>query len=101
MYRSYKSTKIPKVTFKNTNQTIDTAPGRPLKDVIKEQSWPVAYGCENGVCGTCLVKISDGVNNLNPIEGNEKQTLSAMGLNDGSHRLSCQCKINGDVTIEV
>jgi ferredoxin len=92
---------MPKVTFKKTNQTVDTAPGKMLKEIIKEQGWPVAFGCEGGVCGTCLIKISEGAENLNPIEGNEKQTLSAMGLEDGTHRLACQCKVNGDITIEV
>jgi len=91
---------MPKITFKKTGQTVDTAAGKMLKDVVKEQDWPVAFGCENGVCGTCLIKVSEGAKNLSPTEGNEKQTLGAMGIDDGNHRLTCQCKINGDATIE-
>lgn len=91
---------MSKITFKNTGETIETAQGTLLKDVARDKGWPIAFGCEDGVCGTCLVKIESGKENLNPMEEKEDQTLEMMCMKDGEHRLACQCKVNGDVTFE-
>lgn len=90
---------MPKVTFQNDDIVVDVELDVDLKDVTKSNGWPVVYGCEDGVCGTCLVKIEDQ-SGLNPIEDVEKQTLEIMGMDDGQHRLACQCKVKGDVAIE-
>jgi ferredoxin len=79
---------------------VEVSAGSSLKDVTKKNQWPVAYGCEEGTCGTCMIKIVDGKENLSPMEGKEKLTLSAMGMDTSQYRLCCQCKINGDCTFE-
>jgi len=89
-----------KVKFKNTGEEEKIELGAELKDVTKDAGWPIAYGCEDGVCGTCIVKVVDGEENLNPMEETEKQTLGIMGLEEGGYRLACQCKCNGNCTIE-
>lgn len=89
---------MPKVKF--DNEEIEVAEGSDLKDVATDNGWPIAFGCGDGICGTCIVKIIKGKDNLSPIEEKEQQTLSVMGLDDGEHRLLCQCKIKGDVVIE-
>jgi len=91
---------MPKVTFKNTGASVEVPVGTALKDVTKKNNWSVAYGCEDGMCGTCMVKVAEGAANLSPMEDKEKDTLSAMGLDLGTYRLCCQCKISGDCTIE-
>lgn len=91
---------MPKVTFKNKGATTEAAQDKLLKEVIKESKWPIPFACENGVCGTCLIKTAPGEKNLSVMEDKENATLSAMGMNDGSHRLACQCKIKGDVIIK-
>lgn len=79
---------------------MDVKNGEALKNVTKDNAWPVAYGCEDGMCGTCIVNVPKGKENLSPMEEYEGQTLEMMTMNDGNHRLCCQCKINGDVEIE-
>lgn len=91
---------MPKVTFKNNGATAEVAAGTALKDVTKSNNWPVAYGCEDGMCGTCMMKVVSGKENLSPMEEKEKETLSAMGMDLNSYRLCCQCKVNGDCTFE-
>lgn len=91
---------MPKITFKNTNQQAIITAGGAIKDATKDQGWPIAYGCEDGVCGTCIVKVAEGKENISPMEEQEAQTLEMMCMNDGEHRLCCQCKANGDVAIE-
>ncbi len=91
---------MPKVTFKNTGDEVEVADDASLKEVSKIQGWPIAYGCEDGVCGTCIVKAESGKENLGEMGETEAQTLDMMCMKDGDHRLACQCKVKGDVTIE-
>ncbi len=90
---------MPKVTFQGTEQSVDVEEGALLREVTQKNGWPIPYGCENGICGTCLITIPEGSDNLSEIGEHEAQTLKAMGKTDGTHRLACQCKVMGDVTI--
>lgn len=92
---------MPKVTFTNNGESAEATANQPLKEITKTSGWPIAYGCEDGVCGTCIVRVAAGKENLNDMEETEQQTLEIMGMNDGEHRLCCQCKIkDGEVSIE-
>ncbi len=91
---------MPKVTFKNQDESAEVEANTELKDVTKDEGWPIAYGCEDGVCGTCLIKVTDGKENLSKLEGQEEMTLDMIGINNGEYRLACQCKVNGDVDFE-
>ena len=89
-----------KVKFKNTGEEVEAEEDAELKDVTKEKGWPIAYGCEDGMCGTCIIKTAPEGGGLSPMEEKEKNTLSVMGMGDGEHRLACQCKVKGDCEIE-
>jgi ferredoxin len=91
---------MPTVTFKNTGQGANATDDQPLKDVVKDANWPIAFACEDGVCGTCLIKTAPGESNLSPMDEKEKITLESMGMDSSTHRLACQCRVKGDVTIE-
>ena len=91
---------MPKVKFKDTGDEVEVKAGTPLKDVARDNGWPIAFGCEDGVCGTCLIEILKGKENLTPREEVEFQTLDMMCMKDQKHRLACQCKVNGDVEIK-
>ncbi len=91
---------MPKVTNKTTGEEVEVEAGSELKDVIRDKGWPVAFGCEDGMCGTCILKIDTGMGSLTPKDEQESGTLDVMGMNDDDHRLACKCKVNGDVTIE-
>lgn len=91
---------MPKIKFKNTGEEVEVEAGASLMEVSRNKSWPIAFGCEDGVCGTCIVKVIEGGENLGKVEEHEKQTLDMMGMDDGQYRLACQCRINGDATIE-
>ncbi len=57
----------------------------------------ITFGCQNGLCGTCLVDILSGAEFLTPV--NEDEEL--MGIAHGQ-RLACQCKItNKDAVIKI
>jgi ferredoxin len=90
---------MPNVTFQNSGQSGQTGDDGSIRELSQKEGWPIPYGCENGICGTCLITIPTGKENLSPIEEQEAQTLEAMGMDEGEHRLACQCKAKGDVTI--
>ena len=55
-------------------------------------------------CGTCRLLVKKGMENLSPKGNLERFTLfrmmSAIG-HEREMRLSCQCQVHGDVTVEV
>ena len=53
----------------------------------------------NGLCTTCRVRIIEGAPNLSPKTKQEVE-LSKSRRWDPSIRLACQCKINGDVSLQ-
>mgnify|MGYP001594747095 CR=1 FL=1 len=89
---------MPKITFQNTGQTADCKADGSLREVVQREGWPVPFGCENGICGTCLITIGSGKENLSSVEEIEDMTLQAMGMRE-DHRLACQCKVKGDIEI--
>lgn len=60
---------------------------------------PLQFGCTQGACGTCAIKIIEGAEQMTKLTKQEVQTLRCKGLGEG-YRLACQCAINGDITIE-
>ncbi|MEM3091100.1 MAG: 2Fe-2S iron-sulfur cluster-binding protein [Candidatus Pacearchaeota archaeon] len=65
-----------------------------IKEACKELG--VFFGCESGVCGTCMIKIKKGYKNLSNKNDKEKRFST-----DPKYRLACQCNIlNGEVEID-
>ncbi|MGK0208949.1 MAG: ferredoxin [Patescibacteria group bacterium] len=60
--------------------------GGAIKAACKEGDIP--FACENGVCGTCEINITSGMENLSPLSQEEKDMQM-----DNNVRLACQCKI--------
>jgi ferredoxin len=60
---------------------------------------PFKFSCCQGNCGTCLIRVIKGMENLSPRTKQEEATLSAKQL-DSSYRLACQCAFLGDVTLD-
>lgn len=90
---------MPKVTNQTTGQVVDCEEGDKLQEVIQNNDMGVPFGCESGICCTCLIQINSGEENLNPVKDIEAMTLDARGsLPD--ERLACQCIVNGDIEFE-
>ncbi len=90
---------MPKVTFKDDDLTVECEQGANLRDVAQNEGASIPFGCEQGICGTCLSRVPAGDENLSDMEDQEKETLAAMGAEPGE-RLICQCRVEGDVTLE-
>lgn len=88
-------------TIKNhtTGATAQCEPGSNFREVAQNQGLDVAFGCESGICSTCLIQINSGAEHLGPKTEQEDFTLEARGIEPGdmNTRLGCQCTVNGDV----
>lgn len=80
--------------IKTNDNQIELADGEPIRDVCEELG--VLFSCRSGWCGTCMIDIVEGEENL--FELTEEEI--AMDR-DRKHRLACQTKIKqGTVMIK-
>ena len=102
---------MPKITILNEKKEIEVPPGSNLRDELRKAGVEVYSGLSkylncfgHGTCGTCRLLVKKGTENLSPKGRMERFTLfrmlSAIG-HEQEMRLSCQCQVNGDVTVEV
>jgi ferredoxin len=84
-------------TIKNakTGKVQRIADGESIKDACKVLG--VEFNCTGGICGTCMIDIVKGEENLTPLTKEEKALTR-----DKKHRLACQCRIKkGEVEIKI
>jgi 2Fe-2S ferredoxin len=93
---------MPKITFLPEGIEIETSEGETLLDVALDNDIELDHNCGgNCACSTCHVIVESGLERLNPISGDEDEMLEeADGLTKKS-RLSCQCVVNGDLTVRI
>jgi ferredoxin len=87
-----------KLTFKDINTTVTVPLGVRVIEISEKVSSGIVYGCREGDCGTCLMKVEDGWENLSTVSVIEDKILreNAAGKH---HRLACQAQVLGDVTV--
>lgn len=79
---------------KKNKKEIEIKNGSSIKNSAEMLGVP--FGCETGTCGTCMIDIKKGKENLSELTQNEKDLDR-----DKKHRLACQCKIKkGEVVID-
>jgi len=87
---------MAKLTFQNTNESVDLPDGSPIAEACEDAGLP--FACSGGLCGTCIVKVIDGAENLSEPTSAEIDFLGPEGIKE--ERMACQCQIMKDtVTI--
>ena len=87
-----------KIIFKNNNQIITTDEETSLLRVSIRYKVGMPYKCGGGICGTCVCKIEDGINNTNKLTKKELKLLSEEDIKS-SKRLACQTIVNGNISV--
>ena len=101
---------MPKVTIANQKREIEVADGANLRESLRREGVEVYSGVTrylncfgHGTCGECRLLVKKGQENISGKGLFEKATLfrmlSAIG-HENEMRLSCQCTVKGDITIE-
>ena len=105
---------MAKITFVNEKKSIDVEPGSNLRKVALENGVPLYWGPHKifncmgfGHCGSCKVLITKGEENVSQPGLWERMRILAGPLlffwrigNEKQLRLSCQCRVNGDIEVE-
>ncbi len=86
---------MAKLTNVKTGKSEEIKEGEPIRETIERLGVP--FGCEEGICGTCMIEVMEGEDNLSELTEAEKDLMR-----DKKHRLACQCKIkSGEVKFEM
>ena len=91
---------MPKVTVTTDDLTIDVDENYPLIDMCEDHETSILFGCRDGACGACMIRVKEGMDHLSPMEDDERDFLETMAADD-DERLACQCRVLGDVVVEV
>ncbi len=81
---------MAKVIFENTGEEFEVADGASIIDPCEKAGIVFACGYM-GICGSCLVEVLEGMENLSDPTQEEIDFLGE----DSNNRLACQCKIKG------
>jgi ferredoxin len=88
------------VTFHYNGQvkTVEAPDGQTVLQVALDHGIPMEHACGgNGFCTTCMCAVKEGMENLTPRNDREEN----MGITSDPYRLSCQARVQGDMTVEV
>jgi ferredoxin len=86
---------MAKLLFNHNNEEVEVPDNSPLTEVCEEAGVP--FACTEGVCGTCVIEVLEGAENLSTPTQEEEDFL---GSGCCSERLACQCRIkSGTVRI--
>ena len=82
---------MAKVQFLNTGDVREVNADESLTPVCEEQGIP--FACSEGYCGTCIVEVVEGGENLTPPTQQEIDFLGEEGVK--KERMACQCRLKG------
>lgn len=89
---------MARIIIKQDNLDTEVPDGKDLREFCQENNSSICFGCEVGVCATCLIEVKEGMENLSEPDEIEKNTLERIG-SKAFNRLACQCKIKKGKTV--
>lgn len=91
---------MPKVTILPANKSAEVPSGELLLEAGEKAGVEMEAGCFNCSCGTCVVEVISGMENLEPASAEELDVLDQWNKDPEKFRLTCVVKIvKGEVTI--
>ena len=89
---------MAKLIFKASEDEVDLRDGSPIAESCEQAGVP--FACSGGLCGTCIVRVIEGMENLTPPTQQEIDFLGTDGVQQ--ERMACQCSIeSGTVVLDL
>jgi ferredoxin len=82
---------MAKLIYKNTGEEKELEDGSPIAETCEEAGVP--FACTEGICGTCVIEVIEGMENLSDFTQEERDFLGEQN----HERLACQCKIKSGI----
>ncbi len=87
------------VTFDNIGLTVTVPAGTRLIEISEKIGAGITYGCREGECGTCSVRIVKGMEHMSERSVLEDKVLQE-NMAGRDHRLACQAQVlGGDIVV--
>lgn len=76
-----------KLIFEETGEEKEIDPSGSISEACEEAGVP--FACTEGVCGTCVIEVTEGMENFSEFTQEEEDFLGEKGC----ERLACQCRL--------
>lgn len=87
-----------KVSFSDIELTVNVPVGTRVIEISEKVGSGIIYGCRECDCGTCIMKVEEGWNNLSEPTVLEDKVLRE-NMAGRHYRLACQAQVVGDVKV--
>jgi ferredoxin len=88
-----------KVHFLLDDLLVEAPAGTPLQRIADVAGADITFGCRTGSCGTCRVRVAEGLEHCSEPGPEERDFLKGLDAS-ADQRLACQVTVQGDVTVE-
>ena len=78
---------MAKLYFEDNDEEADLPDGSPIMEACEKAGIP--FACTEGICGTCVIEVTEGMQNLSDFNQTEADFLGELDR----ERLACQCKV--------
>ena len=88
-----------KVHFLLEDLLVEAPAGTSLQAIADAAGADITFGCRTGSCGTCRVRIAEGLHHCNEPGSEERDFLKGLDA-PPDQRLACQVIVQGDVAVD-
>jgi ferredoxin len=87
------------ITFENIGTTVTVPAGTRLIEISEKVNAGITYECREGECGTCMMRIVSGMENMSERSVLEDKVLQE-NMAGRNNRLACQAQVlGGDIVV--
>ncbi|HJV37680.1 MAG TPA: 2Fe-2S iron-sulfur cluster-binding protein, partial [Geothrix sp.] len=83
-----------KVHFLLEDLLVEAPEGTPLQTIADAAGADITFGCRTGSCGTCRVRVAEGLGHCSEMGPEERDFLQGLDA-PADQRLACQVTVHG------
>jgi NADPH-dependent 2,4-dienoyl-CoA reductase/sulfur reductase-like enzyme/ferredoxin len=88
------------VTFMPEGRRVPVERDSPVLEIAERSGLPIEAGCRMGVCGADPIAVVKGMDQLSPVESDERATLERLGY-AANTRMACCARVQGQVWVKL